>query len=119
MPTIHQINKKRRCLHLFQKLSSFKGLDIQLLQEFTSFEIEIADKKFNFISWHRSPSQSKDEFESLPDNLELNLDSTALRYYTWLVFLVTLMHKKRMDLLGKTNYEDTRIDGITFQFGLE
>ena len=37
------------------------------------------DKICNFISLYRSPSQSKDEFESFADNLKLNLDSITLR----------------------------------------
>ena len=50
-----------------------------MLQECINFEIKIADKICNFISLYRSPSQSKDEFESFADNLELNLDSNAFR----------------------------------------
>ena len=54
-------------------------LDIQLLQEYINFEIKIAGKACNFISLYGSSSQSKDEFESFADNLELNLDSNAFR----------------------------------------
>ena len=45
-------------------------------QECINFEIKIADKTGNFISLYRSPSQSRDEFESFA---EFNLDSAALR----------------------------------------
>ena len=44
-----------------------------------NFEIKISGKTCNFTSLYRSPSQSKDEFESFAENLELILDSIALR----------------------------------------
>ena len=53
----------------FKSSLSLKVLDIQFLQECINFEIKIADKICNFISLYRSPSQSKDEFESFADNL--------------------------------------------------
>ena len=58
-----------------------------MLEEFINFEIKIADKTCNFISLYRSPSQSKDEFESFPDNLEFNLDPIALRNLYLIVVL--------------------------------
>ena len=91
-----------------------------MLQECISFEIKIADKTCNFISLYKSPSQSKDEFKSFADNLELNLDSTALRNPYLIVVLGDFnAQTKGWYPLGKTTYEDTRIDGITSQFGLE
>ena len=97
-----------------------KFLDIQLLQECINFEIKIADKTCNFISLYRSPSQSKDEFESFADNLELNLDSIVHRNPYLIVVLGDFnAQTKGWYPLGKTTYEGTRIDGITSQFGLE
>ena len=76
----HPSNTKKGGVCIYFKNSlPLKVLDIQLLQECINFEIKIADKTCNFISLYRSPSQSKDEFESFADNLELNLDSIALR----------------------------------------
>ena len=67
-----------------------------------------------------SPIQSKYESESLADNLELNLDSVALRNPYFIVVLGDLNSQtKRWYPLGKTTYEGTGIDGITSQFGLE
>ena len=97
-----------------------KIFDIQLLQECINFEIKIADKICNFISLYRSPSQSKDEFESFADNLELNLDSVVHRNPYLIVVLGDFnAQTKGWYPLGKTTYEGTRIDGITSQFGLE
>ena len=77
--TNHPSNKKGGVSIYLKNSLPLKVLDIQLLQECINFEIKIADKTCNFISLHRSPGQSKDEFEYFADNLGLNLDSTALR----------------------------------------
>ena len=74
----------------------------------------------NVISLYRSPSQSKDEFESFADNLELNLDSIAFKNPYLIVVLGDFnAQTKGWYPFGKTTYEDTRIDRVTFQFGLE
>ena len=76
----HPSNTKKDGVCIYFKNSlPLKVLDIQLLQKCINFEIEISDKTFNFISLYRSPSQSKDEFESFADNFEFNLDSFTLR----------------------------------------
>ena len=60
------------------------------------------------------------QFESFADNLELNLNSIALRSQYLIVILGDFSAQtKGWYPLGKTNYEGTRIDGITSQFGLE
>ena len=89
-------------------------------QECINFEIRIADKICNFIYLYRSPSQSKDEYESSADNLGFNLDSVALRNSYLIVVLGDFdAQTKGCYPLGKITYEDTRIDGDTSQFGLE
>ena len=91
-----------------------------MLQECINFEKKVAGKTFNFIPLYRSPSQSKDEFESFADRLVFNLDSIALRNPYLIVVLGDFnAQTKGWYPLGKTTYEGTRIDGITFQFGLE
>ena len=85
-----------------------------------NFEIKIADKTCNFISLYRSSSQSKDEFESFANNLELNLDSVALINPYLIVVLGDFnTQTKGWYPLGKATYEGTRIDSIVSQFGLE
>ena len=104
----------------FKNSLPLKVLDIQLLQECINFEIKIADKICNFISLYKSPSQSKDGFESFADNLELNLDSVVHRNTYLIVVLGDFnAQSKGRYPLGKTTYEGTRIDGISSQFGLE
>ena len=111
--------QKRWCLHLTHILP-FKVLDIQLIQECINFERKIADKICNFVSLYRSPSQSKDEFESFANYLELNLDSIVHRNPYLIVVLGDFnAQTKECYPLGKTTYEGTRIDGITSRFELE
>ena len=91
-----------------------------MLQECINFEIKTADKTCNFISLYRSPSQSKDEFESFAYNLGLNLNSVALIN----PYLIDVLgdfnaQTKGWYPIGKTTYEGIRIDGITSQLGLE
>ena len=88
-----------------------------MLQECIHFEIKIADKICTFISLHRSPCQSKDEFESSADNLEVNLDLVVHRNPYLIVVLGDFnVQTKGWYPLGKTTYEGARIDGITSQF---
>ena len=99
---------------IFKTSLPLKVLEVQLLQECINFEIKIADKICNFVSLYRSPSQSNNEFESFADNLELNLDSIVHRNPCLTVVLRDFnAQTKAWYPLGKTTYEDTRIDGIT------
>ena len=75
----HPSNTRKVVFASISKTLPLKVFDIQSSQECINSEIKIADKACNFISLYRSPSQSKDEFESIADNFELNLDSVALR----------------------------------------
>ena len=90
-----------------------------------SLSLNVLDKACNFIiSLYRSPSRSKDEFESFADNLEqcleLNVDSVALRNpYLSAALGDFNTQTKRWYPLSKTTYEGTRIDDITSQFRLE
>ena len=85
-----------------------------MFQECINFEIKIDDKTCNLISLYRSPSQSKEEFESFADNLELNLDSLALRN----PYLIVVLGDFNAQTKGWYSL-GTRFDGITSQFGLE
>ena len=117
----HPSNTKKGGVCIYFKNSlPLKVLDIQLLQECINFEIKIANKTYNFISLYRSPSQSRDGFEYLTDNIELNLASIPLRNpYLIVVFNGFNVQTKGWYSLDKTTYGGTRIDSITTQFGLE
>ena len=106
--------KKGGVCNYFKNYLPLKVLDIQLLQECINREIKFADKICNFVSFCRSPSQSKNEFESFANNLELNLDSIVHRNHYFIVVLGDLnAQTKGWYPLGKTTYERTKIDGIT------
>ena len=118
----HPSNAKKSGVCIYFKNSvPLKVLDIQLLQECINFEIKITDKICNFIYLYRSPSQSKDKFESFADNFKLNLDSIVHKNPCLIVVLggFNAQTKGWWYPLGKTTYEGTRIDGITSQFELE
>ena len=46
--------------------------DIQFLNECINFEINIGGKMCNFLGLHRSPSQTRDTFETFADTLTNN-----------------------------------------------
>ena len=58
----------------FKDYLPLKLLNIQYLQERINIEIIIGDKKCNFISLCRWPTQPNGNFESFADKPELNLD---------------------------------------------
>ena len=61
-------------LKKFISSESHRGI---LSSRYINFEVKIGDKTCNFISLYRSPSQTKDEFENLIKNLEINLEHIA------------------------------------------
>ena len=64
--------------------------------------------------------QSKHEFESYADKLELNFDSVDIRNTCFIVVFGEFnAQTKWWHPLGKKTYESTRIDGILYLFGLE
>ena len=52
-------------------------VDIKHVNECVRFELMVGDKLCNFITLYRSSSQSRDQFESFKENLELNLESAV------------------------------------------
>ena len=72
----HPTNTKRGgvCIYYHNSLP-LKVIDIQLLNECINFEIRIGGKLCSFLCLYRSPSQTRDIFETFADNFELTLDS--------------------------------------------
>ena len=62
------------CIYYHNSLP-LKVIDIQLLNECINFEIRIGGKLCSFLCLYRSPSQTRDIFETFADNFELTLDS--------------------------------------------
>ena len=94
-------------MYLLQKYSTY------LLHECRNFEIKIENKLCNFIVLYHLPSQFQDIFESLIDNLELNIDAIAAKN-PYLIGILGDFNAKlstwcRSD---KSTYEGSRIDGL-------
>ena len=97
-----------------------KVIDIQLLNECINFEIRIGGKLCSFLCLYRSPSQTRDIFETFADNFELNLDSIINKNPFLIVALGDFNAKTTNWYKNDINsYEGLKIDTITSQFGLQ
>ena len=93
-------------------------LSAQYLQEGKCFELTIGDKTCYFLSLYRSPSQSKDDFETFLENLELNLENLVQRK-PFLVVGIRDFNAESSNWFchDKTNFEGDAIENLTSQFG--
>ena len=76
----HPSNNKREGVCIYYK--SFVPsiiLNVKYLQESKCFEPKIGEKTCNFLYFYRSPSQSRDDFETFNENFELNLENMVQR----------------------------------------
>ena len=97
-----------------------KVIDIQLLNECINFEIRIGGKLCSFLCLYRSPSQTRDIFETFADNFELTLDSIINKNPFLIVALGDFNAKTTNWYKNDINsYEGLKIDTITSQFGLQ
>ena len=74
--TDNPTNTKRGgvCIYYHNSLP-LKVIDIQFLNECINFEIRIGGKLCSFLCLCRSPSQTRDIFETFADNFDLTLDT--------------------------------------------
>ena len=74
----------------------------------------------NFLCLYRSPSQTRDTFETFADNLELTLD-TLTNNNPFLIVAIGDFNAKTTNWYKNdtTSYEGLKIDAITSQFGLQ
>ena len=107
-------------MHLLQILSCFRLLDICFLEKCINSEISFGGKLYNFISLHRSPSQSPDVFKKFADNFELNLDKITNKN-PYLIVILGDFNAKSSNWYkhDTTSYEGSKTDAITSQFGLK
>ena len=74
----------------------------------------------NFNSLYRLQSQTKEQFESFVDNLELNLNIITAKIWNLKVSLGDFIaHTKSWYEPRKTPYKGIKTDGVTFQLGLQ
>ena len=74
----HPLSTNHGDVCLYYKCSlPLKVVDVSYLQECINFEVKTGEKTCNFVSYYKSSSQTKDEFENFTKNLELNLEQIA------------------------------------------
>ena len=101
------------------KFLPLKVIDIQFLNECISFEIRIGGKLCSFLCLYRSPSQTRDIFETFADNFELTLDTIVNKNPFLIVALGDFNAKTTNWYKNDINfYEGLKVDTITSQFGL-
>ena len=72
------------------------------------------------LSLYRSPNQSKDNFENFYVNHEVTLDALSATNPFLIVAIGDFNAKSNNWCTGDaTSFEDSRIEAITFQFGLQ
>ena len=83
------------------------------------FELNIGGKISNFISLHRSPRKTQDEFEKFIDNLGFNLETLG-QSNPFLIVLIGDLNAKSNNWYphDKSIYEGNEIENITAHFGL-
>ena len=107
------------CIYYHNSLP-LKVIDIQFLNECINFEIRIGGKLCSFLCLYRSPSQTRDIFETFADNFELTLDSIINRNPVLIVALGDFNAKATNWYKNDINsYKGLKIDTITSQFGLQ
>ena len=90
------------------------------LNECINFEIRIGGKLCSFLCLYRSPSQTRDIFETFADNFELTLDTIVNKNPFLIVALGDFNAKTTNWYKNDINsYEGLKIDTITSQFGLQ
>ena len=94
-------------------------IEVYYLNECINFEVKIGDKTCNFLSLHKSPSQTKDKFENVIKNLEQNWKHIANKS----PFLIVVLDDFNARMQGLyqndiTTSEGCKINISTSQFGL-
>ena len=108
----HPPNNKYSGVCIYHK-SAQRVLNIHYLQESISFELKIGDKFCNFISLHRSPSQTEDE------NLKRYLNHLS-QSNTFLVVVIEDFNVPSINWYyhDKSSSVGNAADAITKQYGL-
>ena len=117
----HPSNTKRGgvCIY-YRNFLPLKLINIHYLNECITFEIKLGDKICNFVSLHRSPNQSEDDFENFCNNFELTLDAVSATNSFLIVATGDFNAKSSNWYTGDTTTsEGSKIEAITSQFGLQ
>ena len=107
------------CIYYHNSLP-LKVIDIQFLNECINFEIRIGRNLCSFLCLYRSPSQTRDIFETFADNFELTLDTIVNKNPFLIVALGDFNAKTTNWYKNDLNfYEGLKINTVTSQFGLQ
>ena len=68
----------------YKEVLPLRVINVNYLNEYIRFELNIGEKLFCFINLYRSPSQTQDEFDKFTNNLQLNISE--------LIYEVLILH---------------------------
>ena len=113
-------NSKRAGVCVYYKRAlPLMVLNIHYWQACISFKLKIGNKLLNFISSHRSPSQTQDEFEKFSENLERKLDHLFQNNpFSVAVIEDFNVNSSNWYYYNKSSSEGNAVDNITKQYGL-
>ena len=113
-------NTERGGVCIYHNSLPLKVIDIQFLNEWINFEIRIGGKLCTFLCLYRSPSHTRDIFETFADNFELTLDTIVNKNPFLIVALGDFNAKTTNWYKNDLNfYEGLKINTVTSQFGLQ
>ena len=116
----HPSDVKRGGVCIYYKtMLPLEVLPTSFLQECIDFELSTGNKKCQFIHLYRTPGQSQEEFRDFLTNLEMNLDDL----FHSNAFLTTVIgdcnaKSNKWSEGDRSTIEVSKIDFLTFQFGL-
>ena len=96
----------------------FKLIDTKYLHECISFEIRIGEKFCQFIYFYRSSSQTSDESQSFPKNVELALDEIHKEDPFLISILGDFNARTSNWCKNGTSHEGCTTDAVTSNSGL-
>ena len=115
LPADHPSNNKRGGVCIFYRTNlPLRVLNISYLSECITFEISIGNRVCCFINLYRSPSQTRDEFQTFKSNLKLNLDA-LLCGNPFLTVMIGDFNAKSKDWcsIDITSFEGSELDFLT------
>ena len=75
----------------YKEVLPLRVINVNYLNEYIRFELNIGEKLFCFINLYRSPSQTQDEFDKFTNNLQLNI-SELIYEVLILHVLISILH---------------------------
>ena len=118
----HQSNQKRGGICIYHKdFLPIKVNNISCLKECLNFDLSVHGKQCNItLIYHRSPSQSSEEFDTFLSNFELLLDYIANRSpFVSIIIGEFNARSNNWCSSDKTTYEGKKLESLTSQCGFK